>query len=200
MGEARELSQGVDRMRMYVTFAFIFLVAAMPLNASAEGGVLHRPSQTNIEADELSVGTTIRCEGEESVGFNWRDGRWQPTRFELSTFIFKKLDHTDDTNDMCRNRLANKLDSLTSDSNTMILKRCYSVQRLGSGRGPWAEGCAEWHFDGEIHSIRCGTNDAYTFHPNEGLIVLPRLRNVEINPDDDYKDSLSIQVGQCGEI
>lgn len=185
-------------MRMYVTFVFIFLVAAMPVNASEEGGFGSKPSQTNMEVDELPVGTTIRCEGEEAVGFNWGDGRWQLTRFYENTFIFKKLDHTDDTNVGCRIGVANKFDSVSSDM--MLLNRCYSVQRLGSGRGPRAKGCAEWHVDGEIHSISCGRNDAYTFHPNEGLIVLPRFRNVESNPDDDYKDSLSIQVGQCGEI
>jgi len=187
-------------MRMYVTFAFIFLVAAMPLNASEEGGFVNKPSQTNIEADELPVGTTIRCEGEESVGFNWRDGRWQLARFKSSTFIFKKLDHTDVMSPMCRFHFANEVDFFNPKFNDMFLKRCYSVQRLGSGRDPRAEGCLEFHTGGEIHSIKCGRNDAYTFHPNEGLIVLTSLRNVEINPDDDYKDSMSIEVGQCGEI
>ena len=159
-----------------------------------------KPSSSNFESDELPIATTIRCESDETVGFNWRDGSWTKVNFRESTYIFKKLDHRleDRSVGTCRFSIAGETD-LVEKGKFMGLNRCYSVQEFGEGK-PTVKVCKEYYVDGEIDSIRCGSYNEYAFHPYGQLLLSPHHRNVKSNPKDDYKDSFSIGVGKCAQM
>ena len=180
-------------------FSLTLLILSFFIAASSSA-FERKPSRTNFEAGELPIGNAVRCETDDVVGFNWRNGRWVQVSFVNSTFIFKKIDHRlplgegpyCPVNFMDEDRIL--------DNGAMFLERCYSVQRLGQGE-PRVMQCEEFYNeDGDIKRIKCGAHAEYTFHPDEQLLTSPALRDVRANPTNDYKDSFAIGVGKCGRI
>ena len=186
-------------MHKLVQLGFMVIVSFL-VSSEISAETQYKPSTSNLEASEIPIGTTVRCESDAITGFNWRNGKWKKVNFRNATFIFKKLDHRSDDKSvaMCTLLISSKTDTVV-DEKFSTLNRCYSVQELGGGK-PTAEVCREFHFDGEINSVVCGSHNEYAFHPYEQLLIAPHHRNVKSNPKDDYKDSFSIGVGKCAQM
>ena len=188
-------------MRILIQLGFVAISAAS-FSSESFAEFERKLSSSNLESGELQLGTTVRCESNQNIGFSWRNGEWKRFTFNDEIYIFKKLDHRSDEKIsseamMCSGQIEGETDLVWGGF--MWINRCYSVQELGGGE-PEVMACKERYVDSDIVGVDCGGNAKLSFHPDEQLLISPHHRNVRSRPKDDYKDSFAIGVGKCGRL
>mgnify|MGYP003654778154 CR=1 FL=1 len=163
---------------------------------------------TAIAEDEAIRSFSSLCIEEDSVGFNWEDSDWQQVNFKKDTLIVRKLAgqalEDASASGQCVEFMRPK-DRIYEDAGLKTLIGCYSTSKIGKVAYPkW---CEELYTkaDGswELWNIDCTDNqlgELISFRPNGGFIRHHISGNVDPNPKNDYKDSLSISHGKCSII
>lgn len=161
-------------------------------------------SLANVPAMPSSY--TLLCEGQQSVGFNWRGGKWVEARYAPHRYIVAKIE----TN-KCQIVYNGAFKSIPIDG---AMKNfgpihqksvCLNVRDVGDKYSPFlSQQCQETYFveNGDwIKSFSCDWAMISFSGSFEG--EFHRASNhsdTAAQPEKDYKDSLMIEVGKCTQI
>ena len=141
------------------------------------------------------------CIEDQSAGFNWQNGRWTPARFKETTYVVSIVEPP---NSAAENRMAflgcrTLGDEVEMDlSNLKVYNTCLMSHRVGAERAEYMA-CMEFHVKEELTwnvRFRCPDSNFY-FKPNGQFHLASIHADVSAKPEDDYKDSLFISVGNC---
>lgn len=150
------------------------------------------------------------CIEDEKTGFNWENGAWVSANFTPDKLVVSKITLSQDPDQdlfarfICEDVAEKREDTITE--NFLTYHSCLSVQKLGSDT-PVYMNCYEGHFrmkekknDWEVF-LECESSwHSFNFRPNGSFIKSYVHGQVDANPKNDYKDSLSISVGKCADI
>ena len=155
------------------------------------------------------------CEEDDSVGFNWDEGRYKRAFYRLSKFTLVLVDPTNPNSGLSseEQELA-ELQCITYPSEIAnyeyddfrVYKSCIRKSEFGGGEAEFFV-CSEYHwFDKDTESWEISFDcEQYgdlelQFTPNEFFHSYFLHGQTTAFPTDDYKDSLSISVGRCSSI
>ena len=142
------------------------------------------------------------CIGEQSTGFNWVNGKWKQTNFNSSRYVLEKIDYSSAMKSKnpieipisCKAAVATKV-----NSELTIVEACYLYYEFGVKPIIMinANMCYESFENGNIKDIDC--TGKVKFKPNGLFVALPSNVSMDIT-NSNYKDSIAITVGTCGQL
>jgi len=147
---------------------------------------------------------TSLCVGEKSVGYLWKDKKWEMTRFELEKYIVEKVSPQDRFCQVKMKSVDTATLDLGKDKNGVGIyakKGCYNIREMGEERYTFqTEVCSEYwnkkqNGQEELDMVNC---TYFNFEPNGDFtkgIISTDLRN-----DNKQKDSMSLSLGICSTI
>ena len=145
----------------------------------------------------LPESLTLLCKGEQNIGFSWRSGAWTPSRYKPNDYVVTKS-----ANNYC----ASPSGDMVKVSNDLYFKKvCINIRNLEDKYTPYLSTvCSEYYvfekgawdrsFSCEGGMVSFAGNVDGEFHRSSNNI------NVSAKPENDYKDSLSLEVGVCKEL
>lgn len=155
------------------------------------------------------------CIADHGTGFNWENGAWTQVNYIEPKYAVLKVDYPNDISDdssgdefekylHCTLEIGKRtgvnLDAYKS------YNACLKVQKVGEDYSTYLA-CREIHVkSNETGKWRvkfdCSDNKYNSFHmrPNGRFHKGYIHANVQDEPEDDYKDSLTIYVGKCVDI
>ncbi|MGB3844490.1 MAG: hypothetical protein WA940_01355 [Sphingopyxis sp.] len=149
---------------------------------------------------------TLLCEGQQSIGFNWRAGKWVETRYSPSRYIVAKIESNN-----CRIIYNGKFQSIPNNGvmqnfGPLYQKSvCLNVRNVEDEYSPFlSQPCQETYFleNGKWNkSFACDramTSFAGSFDGE--FHRASNHTNTAARPENDYKDSLAMEVGKCTKI
>lgn len=140
------------------------------------------------------------CVAEESIGYNWRNGRWVRATYPVGErFLVQKLDvDTYRTKPLLEQPIL-CFKGLTDISKSIYEDHgCYLVKEFGSPKTTiYGEVCTEY-FDGKKPiKIVC---KSMTLLPDGSFVSSPEYADVSQDPPGGRKDSLVLSVGRCSRL
>jgi hypothetical protein len=153
-----------------------------------------------------SQALTVLCLEDSSIGFNWTEEEWTPSKYPPESYIVKKLEASDPLGSACFDLMAHIGRSATpvkSEYSGSSSTSCYA--RYGVGSEPTmldVEMCTEmWTDDGSLNAVYCqeGILAKFNFSPN-GEFVIDRTFAVPRLSQKPERDSLVLAVGKCSVI
>lgn len=145
---------------------------------------------------------TSLCIPDNSVGYSWRNGQWQNAKFKIEErYLAQKLDSVRAKGAI----LCEKLDTTVYENPILqekLQNACYLVRRHGREASVTfdSEACTEtYDSSGSLKSVSC---KSFRFAPNGLFVKLPTefSLNLESKPKNDYKDSMTLDIGSCSKI
>lgn len=157
------------------------------LGMLAAGAVASTPAN-------LAASYSLICEGEQAVGFDWRNGEWMRTNFKADTYVF----------DVRKENLCFKMEAGDEKTYGGVRFRavCGNVRDLGSQHVPILSNVCHERYstvagDAPI-SIECTRGRQYFAASPDGRFQMSTMHaSVGNRPKDDYKDSILVTVGRC---
>ena len=152
------------------------------------------------------------CIGSQATGFNWNDGDWAQVEFKPDRYIVKKLTPPETSQEARKNNnmlmayvncvaLAEKKEQ--DYGSVKHFNSCIAIQRVGDDTVGF-ELCSERHMqlkDANRWRVDFQCPSETFFFARNGWFHRGTIHSdVYQNPEDDYKDSLSIEVGECADI
>lgn len=140
------------------------------------------------------------CSEEQSVGFNWANGRWNLTRFQKENYIVKKV-----TDSKCRFAYGQEKPSTNPGCYIVKIQGNKSGERMWCSEVPMKDknnsfnyiqiSCDSFEFrtDGPFNMARLQSDLGTAKEKKKIFSEYPKSRP-------DYKDSISISVGNCARI
>ena len=154
------------------------------------------------------------CISDQGTGFNWKRGSWEQVNFVEERFVVSKI-NVPDIPPGGRKELGpealwitircNKSDFIEkTEGDFRIYNSCLKLQSLGEKHAEYFK-CSEIHRkEGNSWVVKsnCKGGPAYSFSMiKDGNFHRSSVpANLLPNPENDYKDSLSIFVGKCASI
>jgi len=138
---------------------------------------------------------TILCAAEKNLGFRWKNGDWVPTQFTPTS---KRLVVKSKKHDCTIYEGEIPEDHYWKGSITKHV--CLDVKEIGEQFSLGPSRCEEWYHpvNGTWHvRISCGS---LILRPNGWYHYSMIHSQLEDQPEDDYKDSLHVEVGKCSMI
>ena len=143
---------------------------------------------------------TILCQGEKSVGFNWRNGDWEQAQFKPESYLIQK---TEKSSLLC---IADLLPPQV-DSFRTVKKVCLNIRKLGEDPASGLPTtCTETHYKayGEFPAeewIDCDVGLHHISFRRNGWFHAGSIQgDLSDKPKNDYKDSLYVTVGKCTQL
>lgn len=146
-------------------------------------------------APEMPSTYTLLCQGEQSIGFNWRGGAWVKSQYEPPRYIVAKIEAN-----KCAIPLNGALQKLSDD---MFMKSaCINIRRMEDKYSPWlSQKCAEnYWYEGSVWTRSFACELAMTSFVGNFEGEYHRTSNhydTAKVPQNGYKDSLVVEVGAC---
>ena len=147
---------------------------------------------------------TSLCVKEESIGYSWKNNKWEITKFNLDKYLVEKVSPQDR---FCQVKMQS-VDTATvyqgedkSGVKYYATKGCYNIRRMGQPRYEFnTEICSEYwkkkqNGQEELYMVGCTYSN---FEPN-GDFTMGRISD-DLRNDQEYKDSMSLSVGKCSTI
>ncbi len=154
---------------------------------------------------------TSMCITEKSTGFNWKQGRWEYTRFKETKYIIEKLQPEEfktgasiPKSGDCKSELEKKDARFFDDWGYSY--GCYNLREFGDPFYSHRSHVCSERWKGKapnraLESVDCvGSPEPITFAPNGWFHRASIHGYIENRPKDDYKDSLAVEVGKCAVI
>lgn len=145
---------------------------------------------------------SIICNGEQSTGFNWKDGDWVKANFKPSQYVISK-----NSDNKCLEPLGNSQNTVFETSKFHSRSVCLNVRGFGEKYSAYlSEVCDEYYSqskneDWEITiSCRRGIHGDIKLSPDGRFHASSLHSNLGDKPKGDYKDSLSVDVGRCAVV
>lgn len=157
-------------------------------------------SQTVGDKNPLAPFTSL-CLEDQSNGFGWKRGAWEATQFKADKkYLIQKIapEKYKEMGTLCRAKEARV------GGNYRVEYGCYNMREMGEEiRGFTSTMCSETWENNALKKISCDEpiiGAQYFFLPDGNYIRFPWHSDIDQNPKDQYKDSLSISVGKCSVV
>jgi hypothetical protein len=140
------------------------------------------------------------CIGEQASGFDWKNDKWEHTKFKPEKYILQKIDYEErmlSKNYIERPISCSKPKATNVDKEKDIVLACYAANKFGQVASYLfdAADCFELFKDGKIQEIQC--SGVGKFKPNGSFVMLPSNISMDLSTGNE-KDSLVLTVGVCG--
>jgi len=158
-------------------------------------------SQVSHANEDNATLYSIICKGEQSTGFDWKDGNWKQVRFNPRTYLISKL-KADDKHPLCVKKSIFP-PVLGAESKTYF-DQCYQMKIFGGKIiGPGLD-CTEIHKmvnnTDTVYRVICyGQSPSIMFEVDGDFVYTSA--NAPFLPDNSgQKDSLVIEIGKCAGV
>lgn len=140
------------------------------------------------------------CISEDSIGYNWRDGRWVRVTYAAGErFVVQKLDaELYKTKPLLEQPILCFKDSTGTSKSIYEDRGCYLVKDIGSAKTTiHGEVCTEYFDGSKPIKIVC---KSMTFLPDGSFVASPEYADISPTPPGGRKDSLALSVGRCSRL
>ena len=147
---------------------------------------------------EIEMGEKIECKIEDSIGFDWENGKYVSKDFKSKSYLFEKVEHQEVlkgvNNMLCSAKVIRKKDAVYDSFAS--LHRCYLIKSEGVNVDS-VEYCEEFYGKNKkLKSVECNKGQ-YVFHPEQMILVSPTSASKNPRKFEKYKDSFVIRHGSC---